>query len=538
MLPARSNRNKSRSLQDRLSSFDESTEMTTTARLRFEGITKTFQSAKALSDVSFTVKPGEVHALLGENGAGKSTLLRILSGVSPQTGGEFFVDGKLATFKSPEDARRAGIAMIHQELQQIPNLTVAQNMFLGHPLKYAGGLLVNRREQEKRAAAALAMIDPSIDPSTPIKDLKVAQRQIVEIARALLENARIVAMDEPTSSLTPAEFESLAVVIQKMAASGVAIIYVSHKMDEVFRICHQGTVMRDGNVVGTVDLRSAVQADVIAMMVGRELMQEEHKTFVKEDVRVEVRNLSSAVTHVRDVSFTVRRGEVVGVAGLVGSGRTELLRLIAGVDKIGSGDINVDGRALKLTGPRSAIDAGIGLLPEERKREGIIPMRPVSVNMALPSLRKFARVGIVRHSAVNKSAETLLKRVNLRPFQIDRPIKLFSGGNQQKAIIARWLAAGSEILLFDEPTRGIDVGAKSEIYHLIENLAAEGKSIIVVSSELPEVIRLSDRVMVMRDGRIAAQLERHEMTEQAIVSHAVGDREPNTDSSTQEHAHV
>ena len=538
MLPARSDRNKSRSLQDRLSSFDESTEMTTTARLRFEGITKTFQSAKALTDVSFTVKPGEVHALLGENGAGKSTLLRILSGVSPQTSGEFFVDGKLATFKSPEDARRAGIAMIHQELQQIPNLTVAQNMFLGHPLKYAGGLLVNRREQEKRAAAALAMIDPSIDPSTPIKDLKVAQRQIVEIARALLENARIVAMDEPTSSLTPAEFESLAVVIQKMAASGVAIIYVSHKMDEVFRICHQGTVMRDGNVVGTVDLRSAVQADVIAMMVGRELMQEEHKTFVKEDVRVEVRNLSSAVTHVRDVSFTVRRGEVVGVAGLVGSGRTELLRLIAGVDKIGSGDINVDGRALKLTGPRSAIDAGIGLLPEERKREGIIPMRPVSVNMALPSLRKFARVGIVRHSAVNKSAETLLKRVNLRPFQIDRPIKLFSGGNQQKAIIARWLAAGSEILLFDEPTRGIDVGAKSEIYHLIENLAAEGKSIIVVSSELPEVIRLSDRVMVMRDGRIAAQLERHEMTEQAIVSHAVGDREPNTDSSTQEHAHV
>lgn len=538
MLPARSDRNKSRSLQDRLSSFDESTEMTTTARLRFEGITKTFQSAKALSDVSFTVKPGEVHALLGENGAGKSTLLRILSGVSPQTSGEFFVDGKLATFKSPEDARRAGIAMIHQELQQIPNLTVAQNMFLGHPLKYAGGLLVNRREQEKRAAAALAMIDPSIDPSTPIKDLKVAQRQIVEIARALLENARIVAMDEPTSSLTPAEFESLAVVIQKMAASGVAIIYVSHKMDEVFRICHQGTVMRDGNVVGTVDLRSAVQSDVIAMMVGRELMQEEHKTFLKEDVRVDVRNLSSAVTHVRDVSFTVRRGEVVGVAGLVGSGRTELLRLIAGVDKIGSGDINVDGRALKLTGPRSAIDAGIGLLPEERKREGIIPMRPVSVNMALPSLRKFARVGIVRHSAVNKSAETLLKRVNLRPFQIDRPIKLFSGGNQQKAIIARWLAAGSEILLFDEPTRGIDVGAKSEIYHLIENLAAEGKSIIVVSSELPEVIRLSDRVMVMRDGRIAAQLERHEMTEQAIVSHAVGDREPNTDSSMQEHAHV
>lgn len=538
MLRPLSNRNRSRSSRDRLPSFDESTEMTTTARLKFEGITKTFPSVKALSDATFSIKPGEVHALLGENGAGKSTLLRILSGVSRQTSGEFYVDGKLATFKNPEDARRAGIAMIHQELQQIPNLTVAQNMFLGHPLKTAGGLLVNRREQEKRAAAALAMIDPSIDPSTPIKNLKVAQRQIVEIARALLENAKIVAMDEPTSSLTPAEFESLAVIIEKMAASGVAIIYVSHKMDEVFRICHQGTVMRDGNVVGTINLRTAAQSDVIAMMVGRELMQEEHNSFVKEDVRVEVRGLSSAVTHVRDVSFTVRRGEVVGIAGLVGSGRTELLRLLAGVDKIGSGEISIDGRALKLTNPRSAISAGIGLLPEERKREGIIPMRPVSLNMALPSLRKFAKVGVVRHSTVNNTAETLLKRVNLRPFQIDRPIKLFSGGNQQKAIIARWLAAGSEILLFDEPTRGIDVGAKSEIYHLIENLAAEGKSVIVVSSELPEVIRLSDRVIVMRNGRIAAQLERHELTEQAIVSHAVGDAEPNTYSSTQEHTHV
>ena len=512
--------------------------MTTTARLKFEGITKTFPSVKALSDATFSIKPGEVHALLGENGAGKSTLLRILSGVSRQTSGEIYIDGKLATFKSPEDARRAGIAMIHQELQQIPNLTVAQNMFLGHPLKTAGGLLVNRREQEKRAAAALAMIDPSIDPATPVKNLKVAQRQIVEIARALLENARIVAMDEPTSSLTPAEFESLAIIIEKMAASGVAIIYVSHKMDEVFRICHQGTVMRDGKVVGTVDLRTAAQSEVIAMMVGRELLQEQHNSFVKEDVRVEVRGLSSTVTHVRDVSFTVRRGEVVGIAGLVGSGRTELLRLLAGVDKIASGEIRIDGRALKLNNPRSAIAAGIGLLPEERKREGIIPMRPVTLNMALPSLQKFAKLGVVRHSTVNRTAETLLKRVNLRPFQIDRPIRLFSGGNQQKAIIARWLAAGSEILLFDEPTRGIDVGAKSEIYHLIENLAAEGKSVIVVSSELPEVIRLSDRVIVMRNGRVAAQLERHELTEQAIVSHAVGDAEPNTHSSTQEHTHV
>jgi ribose transport system ATP-binding protein len=512
--------------------------MTITPRLKFEGITKAFPGVKALTDVSFEVAPGEIHALLGENGAGKSTLLRILSGVFRATSGEFYVDGEQAQFKRPENARDAGIAMIHQELQQVPNLTVAQNMFLGHPLKTAGGLLVNQREQERRAAEALSMIDPSIDPSVPIKTLKVAQRQIVEIARALLDKAKIIAMDEPTSSLTPSEFESLAVIVEKLAASGVSIIYVSHKMDEVFRICHRGTVMRDGEVVGIVDLKSVAQQDVIAMMVGRELLHEDHRSHATEQVRLEVRNLSSAKTHVRDVSFDVRRGEVLGIAGLVGSGRTELLRLLAGVDPSSSGTISINGKPLTLKNPKSAIASGIGLLPEERKREGIVPLRPVSINMALPSMGRFSRSGIVRHGLVNKKSSELLKRVNLRPFQIDRPIKLFSGGNQQKSIIARWLAAGSEILLFDEPTRGIDVGAKSEIYHLIEELAAEGRSIIVVSSELPEVMRVSDRVVVMRNGRIAAQLERHELSEQNLVSYAVGDAGQSATSPEQEHRNV
>lgn len=511
--------------------------MVTTARLKFTGITKIFPGVKALTDVSFEVMPGEIHALLGENGAGKSTLLKILSGVQRATTGEFHVDGAMAHFRHPENARAAGIAMIHQELQQVPNLTVAQNMFLGHPLKRVGGLLVDRREQERRAGEALAMIDPTIDPARPIRELKVAQRQIVEIARALLDNAKIIAMDEPTSSLTPAEFESLAGIVEKLAASGVAIIYVSHKMDEIFRICHRGTVMRDGEVVGTVDFNTARQEDVIAMMVGRELMHEEHRSHATNAVRLQIRALSSAKTHVRDVSFDVHRGEVLGIAGLVGSGRTELLRLIAGVDPIATGSVEFDGQALKLGNPRSAVAAGIGLLPEERKREGIIPARPVSVNMALPSLQHFAKAGIVRHSAIRARAEELLKRVNLRPFQIDRPIKLFSGGNQQKAIIARWLAAGSEVLLFDEPTRGIDVGAKSEIYHLIEELAAEGRSIIVVSSELPEIMRVSDRVVVMRDGRIAATLERADLSEQNLVMHAVGDAGDAT-KIKQEHRHV
>ncbi|ARQ58203.1 sugar ABC transporter ATP-binding protein [Rhizobium sophoriradicis] len=491
------------------------------SRLAFEDISKVFPGVKALSEVSFDVAPGEIHALLGENGAGKSTLLRILSGVFRPTQGEVKVDGTVHHFRKPESARQAGIAMIHQELQQVPHLTVAQNMFLGHSLTRLGGIIVDRREQERRAAEALAMIDPAIDPSAPISSLKVARRQVVEIARALLDKARIVAMDEPTSSLTPSEFDRLAEIIERLAASGVSIIYVSHKMDEVFQVCRRATVMRDGRVVRTgIDLRASAPDEVIGMMVGRELLAEEHHSHATRTVSVEVRNLS---THrIRDVSFDLHQGEVLGVAGLVGSGRTELLRAISGADRLTSGTVKVDGTTLALSNPRAAIAAGIGLLPEERKREGIIPGRSVTSNMALPSMARFSKAGMINHRKLKRTAEDLLKRVNLRPFQLDRQIKLFSGGNQQKAIIARWLAAGSRILLFDEPTRGIDVGAKSEIYQLIEDLAADGHCVVVVSSELPEVLRVSDRVLVMRDGAIAAELGRDQLSEETIVSHAVG----------------
>lgn len=499
-------------------------------RLAFDNISKVFPGVKALSDVSFEVAPGEIHALLGENGAGKSTLLRILSGVFRPTAGEVRVDGTPYNFRKPENARQAGIAMIHQELQQVPHLTVAQNMFLGHSLTRAGGLLVDRREQERRAAEALAAIDPMIDPAASISTLKVAQRQVVEIARALLDKAKIVAMDEPTSSLTPSEFDRLAEVIERLAASGVSIIYVSHKMDEVFRVCQRATVMRDGKVVGSnVDLKKTAPDDVIAMMVGRELLVEAHHAYATPTVSVEVRNLSSH--RVRDISFDLHRGEVLGVAGLVGSGRTELLRALSGADKVVAGTVKIDGKPLMLSNPRTAIAAGIGLLPEERKREGIIPGRSVTSNMALPSLGRFSKAGIINHRKVRRTAEDLLRRVNLRPFLLDRQIRLFSGGNQQKAIIARWLAAGSRILLFDEPTRGIDVGAKSEIYHLIEELAAEGHSVIVVSSELPEVMRVSDRVLVMRDGAVVAELGRDQLSEETIVSHAVGTADRRIDAA-------
>jgi ribose transport system ATP-binding protein len=327
-------------------------------------------------------------------------------------------------------------------------------------------------------------------------------------------------MDEPTSSLTPSEFERLAVVIADLAARGVSIIYVSHKMDEVFKVCSRATVMRDGQLVGEIDLRETTESGVVAMMVGRELAVAHHRSSATSETVLSVNNLTSG-TKVIDASFDLRRGEVLGIAGLIGAGRTELLRLIAGADKPTSGSITLNGQQLTERGSRAAIAAGIGLAPEERKREGIIPQRSVVNNVALPSMKHFAPRGFIRRRALRKEATEILTNINLRPLQIDRPIRLFSGGNQQKAIIARWIAANCQILLFDEPTRGIDIGAKAEIYSLIERLAAEGKSIVVVSSELPEIIRVADRVLVMRQGRIAAQLERKDLSEQAIVAHAV-----------------
>ncbi|MFH6786851.1 MULTISPECIES: sugar ABC transporter ATP-binding protein [Methylobacterium] len=488
-------------------------------RLHIHGLTKRFPGVTALADMTLTVRPGEVHALLGENGAGKSTLMKILSGVLKADEGSIAVDGEALTLRSPLAARRAGIAMIHQELQQVPELSVAQNMFLGRSLRRAG-LFVDRARQEALAAEALAPLDPSIRPEAKVRSLTVAQRQIVEIARALLDKARIIAMDEPTSSLTPSEFERLAAVIAGLAARGVSIIYVSHKMDEVFKTCSRATIMRDGRRVGEVALAGTTEGAVVAMMVGRELAAAAHRSSVRPETVLSVRGLTAG-TRVVEASFDLRRGEVLGIAGLIGAGRTELLRLIAGADRAESGTIAVNGRPLTRPGPRAAIAAGIGLVPEERKRDGIVPQRSMVANLALPSMARFAPRGLVRRRALRAEAARLLAEVNLRPMQIDRPIRLFSGGNQQKGIIARWIAAGSQILLFDEPTRGIDIGAKAEIYGLIERLAAEGKSVIVVSSELPELLRLSDRVLVMRQGRIAAELGRDALTEQAIVAHAV-----------------
>jgi ribose transport system ATP-binding protein len=491
-----------------------------TARLVLSGIEKAFGPLRVLHGVTLTVASGEVHGLLGENGAGKSTLLNILSGVFRADAGTVEVDGAVRAILSPRDATEAGIAMIHQELQQVPELTVAQNIFLGASLRRGAGLFVDRAAQEAEARRLLADLDPSIDVAAPIRTLRVAQRQIVEIAKALRARARIIAMDEPTSSLTPKEFERLVEVIERLRGQGVSVIYVSHKMDEVYRVCQSATILRDGRLVGRVDLPATPVAEVIERMVGRELVHEVHRGHARDRIVLEARGLTRGKA-VRDASFTLREGEVLCIAGLVGSGRTELLRLIAGVDKADAGSVLVGGREIAGGDPRRRIRAGLGLLPEERKRDGIIRHRPVTANIALPAMHRFSRFGLIRRALLKGRSEELMRDVQLRPFDVSRPIGNFSGGNQQKAIIGRWLATDTSIFLFDEPTRGIDVGAKAEIYALIERLAREGRSILVVSSELPEVMRLADRVLVMREGRIAAELGQGQICEENIARHAI-----------------
>ncbi|MCE0846906.1 sugar ABC transporter ATP-binding protein [Buttiauxella sp. A2-C1_F] len=490
--------------------------------LTMRSITKTYGNAIAVQDVDFSVKRGEVHALIGENGAGKSTLLNILSGVRAADSGEICVEGQVIQMKSPLSARHAGIAMIHQELQHVPELSVAQNMFLGRPLTRYKGLFVNKKAQYARAMTILKRLDPTIDPNEPIKNLKVSQQQIVEIARALLDDAKIIAMDEPTSSLTPREFDRLAELISDLKSMNVALIYVSHKMNEIFKVCDRATIMRDGRQVGVVNICDETEETIVTKMVGRKIEKVQHNSYATEKLVLEVKNLGRDKAVV-NASFKVNAGEVLGIAGLVGAGRTELLKLIAGIDKSTSGQIAIEGEVLGKLSIANAIRAGIGLVPEDRKKEGIIKERAVKMNVALPSMRKFTVGGLIKKSKLNQVATDVMTDLKLRPLNIEKPIGTLSGGNQQKVIIGRWVAADARVFLFDEPTRGIDIGAKSEIYNLIEKLAQQGKAIIVVSSEMTEIIRISDRVLVMREGRISRELHGKDITEENIARFAIND---------------
>ena len=498
--------------------------------LELKGITKGFPGVVALKNVNLRVKTGEVHALVGENGAGKSTLLKIMYGIFPPDSGEILMDGKAVQPRSPSHAQHLGISLVHQELQQIPELSVMQNIFLAREITYPGNVFVNSRQAQKEAEDILQRIGVSINPRARIKSLGIAERQMVEIAKALLVNARLIAFDEPTSSLTNVETEKLFSLIRELKKRGVGIIYVSHRLEEIMQIADHVTVLRDGQLVGDAPVAELDQGKIVRMMIGKSLSGEagDEDEFEKAalppapaDAPEALRVVGLNTPKIKDASFSLRRGELVGIAGLMGSGRTELVRALYGADPA-HGEVYVEGKAVHIHSPQDAIAAGIGFLPEDRKGQGLVRLLSMQINMSLAALPKMTRAGLVDFGQMKRQAQSFVEALDIQPPYLERLALNLSGGNQQKVILARWLLNNSEILIFDEPTRGIDVGSKNEIYQLMEALIGRGKSIIMVSSELPEVLRMSQRILVMREGRIVKELERSEATKEVIMYHATG----------------
>ncbi len=484
------------------------------------GLTKAYPGVQALSDVSFEVRSGEIHALLGENGAGKSTLLKILSGAVRPDAGTISLGARPLVLHSPLQAREAGIALIHQELALVPHLSAAANIYLGREL--CRGLRLDRATMVKRATALVGRLGLDLDVTRPVRTLSMAQRQCVEIARALLYEARVLALDEPTSSLTGIERDRLFEVLRQLRADGVAIVYVSHRLEELAAIADRATVMRDGRVIGTVPVATTPRPTLVAMMVGRnlsELQRTQYRPPAQSAIRVEA--LHSA-TGLKEISFEAFRGQIFGIAGLVGSGRTELLRAIFGADGLAGGRMFVDGEAYAPASVRAAIRRKIGLLPEDRKGQALFGRMSIRSNVTLASLERFARGGLLQRRHRDAEADRLIGDLDLRPRDGSRPVGVLSGGNQQKAIVGRWLSARSDILLVDEPTRGVDVGAKAEIYRILESLTQAGGAVIMVSSDLPEILQMSDRIAVMREGRIVKELDRAAASEEAIMHYATG----------------
>jgi L-arabinose transport system ATP-binding protein len=493
--------------------------------LAFESVSKSFGAVRALSGVSFALGAGEVRALLGENGAGKSTLLKALSGAHAPDSGSIRIEGQEQHFTSTQDAFRAGVAVIYQELQLVPELSVAENLLLGQLPARAG--FVDARARDTRARELLARLGLEIEPGTRLGSLSLGQRQMVEIGKALARGARILAFDEPTSSLSQRETERLFELIRELSASGHAILYVTHRMDEVFAVCTSATVLRDGALVKTFDRldhapRASVAAEIVRSMVGREL-SDVHGWSAREigAPRLELRSLEGPGL-TAPCSLDVRRGEIVGLFGLVGAGRTELLRLVYGVARRTNGRILVDGQPVDPRSPRDAIAAGIVLAPEDRKKEGIVPVRSVLENINLSARRRNLKFGTLLDSAWERQNAALhIQQLAIKTPSPATPVRNLSGGNQQKVILARWLSESIKILLLDEPTRGIDVGARAEIYRIVQELAKSGVAVLMVSSDLPEVLGLSDRVLVMREGRIARELARREASEEEVLRHAL-----------------
>ncbi len=491
--------------------------MSEAAFIQFRGITKTFGGVIALRDVSLEIGRGECHGLMGENGAGKSTLGKVLAGLHKPDSGEMLIDGVKQVFSSPNDAIRAGVAMVHQELAFCPELSVAENLCMGrYPRRWK--LLLDRRTMNERAAKLLAEIGVTLDVEKPMRDLSTAQEQLVQIASAVGTNPRILIFDEPTSSLSEPEAQRLFELIESLKARGMTMIYVSHRMPELFRLCDKMSVLRDGKYVGTLERDKMTPDAVVQMMIGRSLEDyfPKHLSAKPREVVLRVRHLSSP-GRFRDISFEVRAGEIVGFAGLVGAGRSEVCKAIFGLDPDAMGEVEFDNKVLKLGSVQRALHAGIGLVPEDRKRQGCVLGMPCKANISMAILDRLTHVGILDRVEEKKISSNYFDQLHVKAASLDAPVNSLSGGNQQKIVIAKWLARGGKLLIVDEPTRGVDVGAKAAIHALIDELAEKGLAVILISSELPEVLNLATRIIIMREGAMVGELPRAEATQEAVL---------------------
>lgn len=483
--------------------------------LTLKNITKEFPGVKALDDVTINIERGTIHGLVGENGAGKSTLIKVLAGIYQTNKGEIILDGKPCRFNSPIEARRAGISVVHQEIKLAEPLSVAENMFLGNVQLKNG--LVDWKGMRRRAREIVEDLGMDIDINAQVSSLTVAKKQIVEIMHAINNNSRILIMDEPSAVLTDRELEVMFRIVKQLRDEGITIIYISHRLDEIFGLCSNVSVLRDGCHIDTIPVASVDRQGLINMMVGREMGQEYPKEVGNVGGTIlEVKNLSRGI--LQDISFEVKSGEVFGISGLVGAGRTELARAILGIDKPESGEVYVRGKKVHYRTFADAIRDGLGLIPEDRKLQGLVQIMSVKRNTTLVNMKRVLRAGVISSSLEEKLSKEYADKLHVVTPSMETEVQYLSGGNQQKVVIAKWLFQNSEILFLDEPTRGIDVGAKAEIYRLINRMAKEGKTIIMISSEMPELLGMCDRIMVMHEGHKMGELNAAEATQEKIMA--------------------
>jgi len=489
--------------------------------LALEGVSKSFGAVRALRDVSLQLHAGEAHALAGENGAGKSTLIKALAGVHRPDSGTVLLDGAPVVFHGPADARDAGVAVIYQEPTLFPDLSVAENIFVGRQPRRSFGR-VDHRAVNKATAALFARLGVDLDPEQPARGLSIADQQLVEIAKALSFDARVLIMDEPTAALTGSEVARLFGVVRALREGGAAVLFISHRLEEVFALCQQVTTLRDGALIASEPVAGLTEDDLVRRMVGRDL----DELYPKQeaaigDVALSVRRLTREGVFT-DVSFEVRRGEIVGLAGLVGAGRSEVARAVFGVDRWDAGEVEIDGKPLKAGAPSLAMAAGLALVPEDRRAQGLVMEMSIERNINLTGLRTTARAGLMDRGAERSRAVDWAVRLQVKYARLADLVGTLSGGNQQKVVLAKWLATGPRVLIVDEPTRGIDVGTKAEVHRLLSQLAADGLAVLMISSDLPEILGMADRVLVMHEGRLTAEIDRADATEESVMAAATG----------------